>query len=277
MELGRRKTDDADQLFLAGLEKDVSEELGLPIDSTAVRAVAIARYAEENSQLALLSAYERINQLEAELEEMRTDPVTGLLTRKAWEKKVEPLVADIQANFGPNTKSLVPNAALLLIADTEDLHFINNRFGHLAGDEALVSSGEGVRTIADFMADLTRTRDRREDPLHPEHSRHKDILGRLGGDEFGAVMPFFKSTQHSPDDVARKVLERIKEGFGDISEGRPLVHWGYTLIAPGETKSLKDYCNEAEPKAFQSRPEKIKRTARKIGRRAVGRYSWSVI
>lgn len=277
MELGRRKTDDTDQQILAGLAEEASLEIGLPQDSAAVKAVAIARYAEENTHLALLSAYERINELEVELEQMQTDPVTGLLTPPAWKKKVEQVKAEIQSNYGERINPHLPNAALLLVADAEDLHFINNRFGHPTGDIGLHSSGAGVKTIADFMAAITRSHDRRHDPLHPEASRLNDILGRLGGDEFGGLMPFMETDEINREIVADKVVARIKEGFGDVSEEMPRIHFGYTFILAGDTKELNDYLKEAEPKAFQSRPEKIKRTVRKIGRRAIGRYSWGVI
>jgi len=81
--------------------------------------------------------------------------------------------------------------------DLDNFKMVNDRYGHLAGDEALRS-----------MAGLMR-----------EHLRGTDVVGRLGGDEFGILMP------ETGEDEARAVLERVR---ARIAERAAAMGWPIT-------------------------------------------------
>ena len=66
--------------------------------------------------------------------------------------------------------------------DLDNFKRVNDSYGHLVGDEAL-------RSLAALMS---------------QHVRSTDIVGRLGGDEFGILMP------ETGEDAARVVLERLR-------------------------------------------------------------------
>ncbi len=84
-----------------------------------------------------------------------TDPLTGLLNRRAMQQRIHQAVAEEAAGFA------------LLLADIDQLKGINDRFGHLAGDQALLAVAECARTEAPPRV----------------------FLSRWGGDEFLALLP----------------------------------------------------------------------------------------
>lgn len=97
---------------------------------------------------------ERLNRL-AEL-----DWLTGLYNRGAVEEKVNELLRKRKAG-------------VLLVMDVDHFKDINDRYGHIAGDQAL-------KKIADILGGLTF---------------RNDILGRVGGDEFVVFMPVLQSQE----------------------------------------------------------------------------------
>ena len=77
----------------------------------------------------------------------------------------------------------------VILADIDDFKQVNDRFGHLAGDEYL----------AGFAGLLART------------LREQDIAGRVGGEEFLVVLP------ETALDGALQLAERIRQGAADFA------------------------------------------------------------
>ncbi|MFC0624290.1 GGDEF domain-containing protein [Kribbella deserti] len=112
----------------------------------AVLAIPIAL----SAQRALL-----FGQLESEAQ---TDPKTGLARIDWWRRRTEDLLRSSRSQREP--------LAVLLI-DVDHFKQINDRHGHLVGDEAL-------RAIATILRGAIRT---------------KDVIGRFGGEEFVIALP----------------------------------------------------------------------------------------
>jgi len=106
------------------------------------------------------------------------DSVTGLVNRAEFLRRAEALVADSSAG-GP------PHAMLYL--DLDQFRVINGTSGHDAGDELL-------RQVATVL--LPQLRD-------------TDLLGRLGGDEFGVLLR--KCTLVHAESLAEKLIECIRQ------------------------------------------------------------------
>lgn len=106
------------------------------------------------------------------------DPLTGLLNRRAIEKR---LLFELESPDTPPT----PCAVMLL--DLNDFKQINDVYGHLSGDRAL-------KHIAHLMHKSIRS---------------TDILGRWGGDEFLVIMP------NTTTEQARSTAERIAESLAE--------------------------------------------------------------
>jgi diguanylate cyclase (GGDEF)-like protein len=87
-----------------------------------------------------------------------TDPLTGVLSRRGLEDRLEVELKHCRASNLPCS---------VLVGDLDRFKAINDRHGHQAGDEAL-------RSIAAILAGGLRP---------------GDAIGRLGGDEFVIVLP----------------------------------------------------------------------------------------
>ncbi len=103
---------------------------------------------------------QQMHLLNIELHELATtDFLTGALNRGAFVTDVEKLL------FGETGRS-VSRTSVLLVIDVDHFKSINDKFGHQAGDLALVRIADTLRVTL----------------------KGKGLLGRLGGEEFGIFM-----------------------------------------------------------------------------------------
>ncbi|GLO61083.1 serine/threonine protein kinase [Vibrio sp. MACH09] len=101
-----------------------------------------------------------------------TDPLTGAQNRRAFKRNAN------------NLRIVEANTSLsVAMLDLDNFKGLNDTFGHTAGDIVLRQFTEYVQS----------------------HLRDKDILGRLGGEEFGLVL------SHIQPKEAVKVVQRIVE------------------------------------------------------------------
>jgi len=116
------------------------------------------------------------------------DPLTGIANRRAFLQDAAQLA---------KRHSAKPRPTAVLLIDLDHFKSINDRFGHALGDRAL-----------EVFADAAR-----------QSVRSSDLLGRLGGEEFAAVL------SDTTRDKALAVAERIRESFAKAAqevEGRPV-------------------------------------------------------
>ncbi len=116
-----------------------------------------------------------------------TDFLTRLLNRRAFLEEAQAMCARQAARREPVT---------LLMFDLDHFKSINDRFGHALGDSALQVFAEVARTSM----------------------RATDIVARLGGEEFAAIVP-------APLEIAVKIAERVRGNFeraGVVIDGRPV-------------------------------------------------------
>ena len=104
-----------------------------------------------------------------------TDPLTGLLNRRAFLESAKTLCIDQARRRGSVT---------LMMFDLDHFKSVNDRFGHATGDEVLRVFAQVARTSM----------------------RANDVIGRLGGEEFAAIVP-------GGMDVAVKIGERVRAGM----------------------------------------------------------------
>jgi diguanylate cyclase (GGDEF)-like protein len=115
-----------------------------------------------------------------------TDPLTGLRNRRSFDSELERQVAQV-ARYGPG--------GALLVLDLDHLKQVNDTQGHRAGDEIITS-----------VTDVLRRR-----------LRDTDIISRLGGDEFGVILP--RATQAEAGQVADALVEAVR-GHVPVSPGK---------------------------------------------------------
>ena len=105
------------------------------------------------------------------------DPLTGLLNRSAFERELE-------RELGLASRYRTPCAMLVL--DVDNLKSINDCHGHLAGDAVLRAVAAALR----------------------RRLRQTDIAGRLGGDEFGVLLP--RADGAAARTVAGEILAAVR-------------------------------------------------------------------
>lgn len=116
--------------------------------------------------------------LERELQRLATtDMLTGMANRRAFLECAESVYAHSLGKGEPLT---------LLMLDLDHFKSINDRFGHLEGDRALVAFAQAVKS----------------------QLRASDVVGRLGGEEFGVLLPL--TTIDEGLEVAERILASIR-------------------------------------------------------------------
>lgn len=130
------------------------------------------------------------------------DGLTGLFNRRALDRRLEHAVATALRSDAPLS---------LIVLDTDLFKDYNDRYGHLAGDDAL-------RCLARVMR---------------ANVRHEDMCFRYGGEEFVILLPGQSLSQ------ATVVAERIREAYrsGSASEFGPggTVSLGVAEFREGDT------------------------------------------
>lgn len=117
------------------------------------------------------------------LTDNQTDTLTGLLNRKTFDEKISELLLSCRT-AGPGNLSGM-NGACLAVLDIDHFKRINDRFGHLYGDEVLL-------LLSKLMLDTFR---------------ENDLLFRFGGEEFVVVL------SNIGIDDAIKVFDRFRAGL----------------------------------------------------------------
>jgi diguanylate cyclase (GGDEF)-like protein/putative nucleotidyltransferase with HDIG domain len=126
---------------------------------------------------------DRVGRLIRQLTEAAsTDPLTGLLNRRAFGDALEHELARSERNGQPFS---------LLVGDCDFFKDLNDALGRHAGDDALEAIGHMIE------------RDR----------RRIDVAARTGGEEFGMILP--ETDQHE----AYLVAERLRMGLPDLGTG----------------------------------------------------------
>jgi diguanylate cyclase (GGDEF)-like protein len=136
--------------------------------------------------------------------ESRTDALTGLLNRRAYEERLA-IEAARSARYG--------HPLGLAIFDLDGFKSVNDNLGHSAGDEVL----KGVAAAIDS-------------------SRLTDDAFRIGGDEFALLMP--ETKLEGAKIAAQRVVKAIREA--DLAEGTVTACFGVASLSSGDGLALHD-------------------------------------
>jgi len=127
----------------------------------------------------LLGAIKSKEQIQAKLEyQAKIDALTGLRNRRAF---IEELNSEIERS------NRYSRPLSLLMIDVDYFKKINDKYGHSAGDEVLRSMGT----------------------LFKDTIRGMDIAGRIGGEEFGVILP--ETDIKSAIDAAERIRNRFEK------------------------------------------------------------------
>ncbi len=111
-----------------------------------------------------------------------TDSLTGLLNRRGFDERLREEIARAERSGCP---------LAVILTDCDDLKQINDREGHEAGDVVL----QGIARIL------------------RHGKRAGDVAGRVGGDEFGLLLP------EANAETAAVMAERLRLAFHEVGAG----------------------------------------------------------
>ncbi|GAC1343295.1 MAG: diguanylate cyclase [Acetobacteraceae bacterium] len=151
----------------------------------------------------------------------RTDPLTGLLNRRAFIDETQRRIERLERDHLPGT---------LMFIDLDQLKPLNDRLGHDAGDAALVLTSAILRRIV----------------------RPTDIVARLGGDEFAIWLDGFD------DLTAAERAEELRITFpqeaAHFSDGETLglsMSIGIACRQPGGAEELDELIHRADQAMYE--------------------------
>jgi len=133
---------------------------------------------EDNLLYTQYRVHEQAQEIDSARREARTDSLTGVANRKAFDEKLHVSVGAYQRMETP---------FVLVLIDVDHFKRVNDSHGHQAGDRILETLGAAMREVV----------------------REGDFVARLGGDEFGIILP------HTDMEVGYSVAQRI---HGKVAE-----------------------------------------------------------
>jgi diguanylate cyclase (GGDEF)-like protein len=150
--------------------------------------------------------------------EARTDPLTGLANRIAWDEAIA---------TERTRRSRYRRPLVVMTADVDSLKAINDAHGHAAGDELLLAAAGVLRGTL----------------------RSADLVARIGGDEFGILL------SETDPMVVGLLVERIAEGCATWRGSRPDVHLSLSIgwAAPEPFGDLREALREADERMYAAK------------------------
>ena len=169
--------------------------LGIDLALTGKRAAAAIQALSEEVVLLQDEVEALSDQLASAEAEADMDTLVPVYNRRAFERELNREIA-VAGRYG--------TPFCLVFIDLDRFKQVNDRFGHKAGDEALIRVAEILN----------------------KHTRESDLVGRLGGDEFGIVLTHadLSDCQNKALDLATRIGSLIVRDSAD--EDTPPVQIG---------------------------------------------------
>jgi two-component system, cell cycle response regulator len=149
-----------------------------------------------------------------------TDDLTSLYNRRAFYAL---------ANQQLKVARRKGNGLLLFFADVDHLKNINDTYGHMEGDLALVRAADALE----------------------QTFRDSDILARLSGDEF-AVLALEASSQDQ-DAILRRLKRQVQQVGAEETRYRLSLSVGMVRFDPKQDASLGDLLSKADRAMYQEK------------------------
>lgn len=171
--------------------------------------------------------FNRLAELEQLQDDVVTDPKTGLLNMRGWSEAAQRALNRVWRAGG--------GLAVLMI-DLDHFKWINDTYGHPAGDDAIAAVADALRRV----------------------TRPSDIVGRFGGEEFLVLLPDVDGA------AARAAAERIRGTVSDLriattdKRGRQALIVGRTAslgvaVFPEHARTLDGLLQSADAAVYEAK------------------------
>lgn len=182
---------------------------GLPIDYVRQTLLTMA---------SCLTLHARCEDVQRQLTELQqnafTEPLTGVLNRAGWVNRVQHLEAIV---------ARTQEDVAIIMLDLDLLKLVNDRQGHSAGDELLQLTAQTIESVL----------------------RTSDVVGRLGGDEFGVAI------RGVSVDLANILVGRLRAALSHVG-----VNVSMGLALKSEAGSLDDTLACADQRMYEEKRAK---------------------
>ncbi len=169
----------------------------------------------KQAELALHSAADQLKHL------VRTDGLTSLLNRRAFDEAMDTEIARSARSAGPMS---------LLLIDVDRFKAYNDEYGHPAGDDAL-------RLVAEQLRGALK--------------RPADMAARYGGEEFAAILP------DTDEDGAYLVAEAFRRSLADVKLLHRGSERGFLTASVGVATYMPDNLNRSAAEIIQVADEAL--------------------
>jgi diguanylate cyclase (GGDEF)-like protein len=154
--------------------------------------------------------------------QIRHDPLTDILNRRGLEESAEQAIAQARRHGRP---------LALVVCDLDGFKALNDSYGHIAGDQAL-------RGFAQLLTGAIR---------------RSDLVGRMGGDEFGLLLTDTNAI------AAAEVMERVRTEFGHFNlprypEANLRASFGVAELIDSDTE-LEDVFERADAALYSAKKD----------------------
>lgn len=148
-----------------------------------------------------------------------SDPLTGVLNRRGFERDAARRLTD----------SADDATGALLFIDLNDFKDINDRFGHVVGDQLLTIAAQRLR----------------------KSLRSQDIIGRPGGDEFVALVPDVSATV--ADTLAQRLARALEAPYNIGNETMSCAASIGLALYPTNANTLTGLLREADQAMYRAK------------------------
>jgi diguanylate cyclase (GGDEF)-like protein len=148
-----------------------------------------------------------------------SDPLTGVLNRRGFERDATQRLTD----------SADDATGALLFIDLNEFKDINDRYGHVVGDQLLTIAAQRLR----------------------KSLRSQDIIGRPGGDEFVALVPDVSATV--ADSLAHRLAKALEAPYNIGSETMSCAASIGLALYPANASTLTGLLREADQAMYRAK------------------------
>ncbi|HRL21857.1 MAG TPA: diguanylate cyclase [Alcaligenes sp.] len=150
------------------------------------------------------------------------DALTGMLNKLTFQQQGQALLTRCRISRQPTS---------VLLLDIDHFKPVNDTHGHHAGDQALVEVAQRIRTVL----------------------RDSDLCGRLGGEEFGVLLPDCGPAQaHAVAERVRQSIARSPVMLDDGQELTLTASLGVATQGP-DTPDLRSLLRQADTALYQAK------------------------
>ena len=162
-------------------------------------------------------------QYQTSIERYHVDSLTGLFTRRYFE--------DLFA-ISLDRAQRYNERFVVAIFDIDRLKYVNDTFGHLAGDQMLLTIASAIRASC----------------------RKSDIIGRFGGDEFIAL--YHASDKEMMEQNIAGILSDLRTRYANFADKEHRLSFSYGLARfPEDGKSLEELTAVADGRLYAMKSE----------------------